>query len=113
MGIFSNAQRSRAANSTVCGGIEPNFELLRDIKVVHLTCMNEEDQIKSDGARVLTSLQFYFSEAPGQLTPKSVVEFRRNSNSSELLWLSLLPARNIAKSEQSSHTPGGSHQRPL
>ena len=50
--------------------------------------MNEEDQIKSEGARVLTSLQFYFSDTPGQLTPMSVVEFRRNSNSSKLLWLS-------------------------
>ena len=55
--------------------------------------MNEEDPIKSEGARVLTSLQFYFSDAPGQLTPMSVVEFRRNSNSSKFLWLSLLPAR--------------------
>ena len=55
--------------------------------------MNEEDPIKQEGARVLTSLQFYFSDAPGQLAPMSVVEFCRNSNSSKLLWLSLLPAR--------------------
>ena len=54
--------------------------------------MNEEDPIKSEGARVLTSLQV-FLDAPGQLTSMSVVEFRRNSNSSKLLWLSLLPAR--------------------
>ena len=55
--------------------------------------MNEEDPIKSEGDRVLTSLQFYFSDATGQLTPMSVAEFRRNSNPSKLLWLSLLPAR--------------------
>ena len=55
--------------------------------------MNEEDQIKSEGARVLTSLQFYFLDPPRQLTPMSVMEFRQNSNSSKLLWLSLLPAR--------------------
>ena len=77
-------KRSRAANSAVCGRIEPNFELVRDIIVFLLTCMNEEDPIKHDGASVLTSLQFYFSDAPGQLTPMSVVEFCRNSNSSKL-----------------------------
>ena len=55
--------------------------------------MNEEDPIKSEGDKVLTSLQVYFSDAPGQLTPMSVVEFRQNSNISKLLWLSLLPAR--------------------
>ena len=91
MGFFF--KRSRAANSAVCGRIMPNFELVRDITVVLLTCMNEEDPMKGEGARVLTSLQFYFSDAPGQLTPMSVVEFRRNINSSKLLWLSLLPAR--------------------
>ena len=55
--------------------------------------MNEEDPIKSEGAKVLTSLQFLFSDAPGHLTPMSVLEFRRNSNSLRRLWLSLLPAR--------------------
>ena len=53
--------------------------------VVLVTCKNEEDPIKNEGARVLTSLLFDFSVAQGQLTPKSVVEFRRNSNSSKLL----------------------------
>ena len=31
-----------------------------------------------------------FPDAQGQLTPQSVVERSRNSNSSEMLWLSLL-----------------------
>ena len=57
------------------------------------SCMNKEDPIKNEGARVLTRLYIVFSEAQGQLTPKSVVEFCRNSNSSKLLWLSSLPAR--------------------
>ena len=61
--------------------------------VVLLTCKNEEDPIKNEGARVLTRLYIVFLDAQGQLTPKSAVEFCQNSNSSKLLWLSSLPAR--------------------
>ena len=61
--------------------------------VVLLTCKNEEDPIKNEGARVLTRLYFNFSDTQGQLTPQSVVESGRNLNSSKLLWLSLLPAK--------------------
>ena len=56
-------------------------------------CKNEEDPIKNEGARVVTTLLINFSDAQGQLTPKSVMESCRYSNSSELLWLVLLPAR--------------------
>ena len=34
-----------------------------------------------------------FPDAQGQLTPQSSVLYGRISNSSEILWLSLLPAR--------------------
>ena len=61
--------------------------------VVPLTCKNEEDQIKIEGARVLTRLYFNFSDAQGQLTPQSVVESGRNSYSSKLLWLSSSTAK--------------------
>ena len=60
--------------------------------VALVTCKNE-DPIKNVGARVLTTLNINFSDAQGQLTPQSVVGFGRISNSSILLWLSLLPAR--------------------
>ena len=40
---------------------------------------------KNDGARVLTRLYDVFSDAQGQLTPKSAAEFCPNSNSSKLL----------------------------
>ena len=53
--------------------------------VVLVTCKNEEDSIKNEDARVLTRLHVVFSDPQGQLTPKSVVEFCRNSNSSKLL----------------------------
>ena len=91
MGIFSRS--SRAANSTVQGPIWLNFKPIRDLMVVLVTCKNEEDPIKNEGARVVTTLFIDFSEAQGQLTLKSVMESCRNSNPSKLLWLTLLPAR--------------------
>ena len=56
--------------------------------VVLHTCKNEEDPIKNEDAIALTRLYVVFSDAQGQLTPKSEVEFCRNSNSSKLLYLS-------------------------
>ena len=44
----------------------------------------EEDTIKDEGARVVTTLFINFSEAQGQLTLKSVMESCRNSNSSKI-----------------------------
>ena len=83
MGVFF--KRSRAANSAVSRRILPNFELLQDLMVVLHTCNNEEDQIKKEDPRVLTRLYVVFSDAQGQLTPQSAMEFCRNSNSSKLL----------------------------
>ena len=54
---------------------------------------NEDDPIKNEGARVVTTLFINFSDAQGQLTPKSVTESCLNSNSSKLSWLVLLSAR--------------------
>ena len=50
-----------------------------------VACKNGEDPIKNEGARVVTILFIYFSDAQGQLTSKSVMESCLNSNSSELL----------------------------
>ena len=47
--------RSRAANSAVLGPIWPNFELVRDVIDVLITCKYEEDLIKNEGARVGTT----------------------------------------------------------
>ena len=58
-----------------------------------IACKNEEDPIKNEGARVVTTLFINFSDAQGQLTLKSLMESCRNSNSSKLLWLALLFAR--------------------
>ena len=58
-----------------------------------VACKNEEDPIKNEGARVVTTLFINFSDTQGQLTPKSVMKSCRNSNPSKLLWLVLLAAR--------------------
>ena len=60
---------------------------------VLVACKNKEDSIKNEGARVVTTLFIDFSDTQGQLTPKSVTEYCRNSNPFKLLWLTLLPAR--------------------
>ena len=49
-------RHSRAANSKVSGRILPKFELIQAFRVVLVTCKNEEDPIKNEGARVLTRL---------------------------------------------------------
>ena len=45
---------SMAANSEVSGRIQPKWELIQACIVVLVTCKNEEDPIKNEGARVLT-----------------------------------------------------------
>ena len=49
-------RRVRAANSEVSGGILLKFELIQAFIVVLVTCKNEEDPIKNEGARVLTRI---------------------------------------------------------
>ena len=61
--------------------------------VVLVTCKNEENPIKNEGATVVTTLSIDFSDAQGQLTPNLVMKSCQNLNSSKLLWLVLLSAR--------------------
>ena len=84
---------SRAANSAVLGPIWSNFELVQHVMVVLVTCKNEEDPIKNEGAKVLTTLYIYFSDAQGQITLELVVVSGRNLNSSKLSCMSSLPSR--------------------
>ena len=58
---------------------------------VFVTCKYEEDQIKNEGAGVVTTLYSNFSDAQGQITLVSVSG--RNLNSSKLSCMSSLPAR--------------------
>ena len=71
----------------------PKFKLIQDLIVVLIVCKNEEDPIINEGARVVTTFFINFSDAQGQLTPKTAMESCLNSNPSRLLWLVLLSAR--------------------
>ena len=53
-------------------------------KMKELECSQDFSHYKSMGI---------FPDAQGQLTPQSLVESGRNSNSDEILWLSSLPAK--------------------
>ena len=82
-------KRSRVNNSEVSGRILPKFELIQAFIVVLITCKNEEDPIKNEGARVLTSFPHY----------KSMGFFRRSraANSAVLdrIWPKFELARDI------------------
>ena len=58
-----------------------------------VTCKYEEDPIKNEGARVVTTLYSNFSNAQGQITLVLVSVSGRNLNSSKLLCMSSLPER--------------------
>ena len=47
-------RRPRAAYSLICGGISPKFKLIQAFMHVLVTCKNEEDPVKNEGARVFT-----------------------------------------------------------
>ena len=49
--------------------IWPNLKLMRDLVVVLITCKNEEDPIKNEGASVATKLYVDFSDAQEQIKP--------------------------------------------
>ena len=60
---------------------------------VLVTCKYEEDPIKNEGPRVVTTLYSNFSDAQGQITLVLVSVSGRNLNSSKLSCMSSLPAR--------------------
>ena len=60
---------------------------------VFVTCKYEEDPIKNEVARVVTTLYSNFAEAQQQITLVLVLVSGRNLNSSKLSCMSLLPAR--------------------
>ena len=60
---------------------------------VLVTCKYEEDPIRNEGARVVTTLYSNLSDAQGQITLVLVSVYGRNLNTSKLSCMSLLPAR--------------------
>ena len=74
-----------AANSAVQGRIWLKFELIQAVMVILDTSKNEEDRIKTEGARMAIIQNIDFSNTKGQPTPQSKVGSGLNSNSSEIL----------------------------
>ena len=66
------------------------IKLIQTFIVVLVTCKNEEDPFKTFSH--CKSMQIFY-DAQGKLITQSDVGSTLNSNSSKLLWLSLLPAR--------------------
>ena len=83
---------------------------------VLFTCKYEEDPIKNEGARVVTTLYSNFSDAQGQITLVLVSVSGQNLNSSKLSCMSSLPARmrmidsKMKALEWSQHFP---HYNPM
>ena len=61
---------------------------------VLVACKNEEDPIKNEGARVVTTLFIDFLHAQGQLTPKSVMESCRIFKPIQALMVDLVTCKN-------------------
>ena len=92
-----NFRHSRASNSKMSGLIRPKIEL--DLAFMHvlITSNFDDDSIKNEWASMETPFSHYQSignvlDAQGQLTMLSVVRSGRNSNSSEIVCMSSLPA---------------------
>ena len=86
MGIFPNTQGQVTHDHDVTPWSDPTeFRTHPNIMGFLVACKHEEHPIKNEGARVVTTLFINFSDAQGELTPKSVKESCPNSNSSKLL----------------------------
>ena len=74
------SRRSRATNSAVGKPNWSKFELIRDVMVVLIICMNEEDPIKNEGTTLLIRLYVDYSDTQGQPNPAVSSGYGRNSN---------------------------------
>ena len=80
--------------------IWPKIKLVRAFMPVLETSKFDDDSIKNERASTETAFTHYksmgnFLDAQGQLTPLSVVRSGQNSNSSEILCMSLLSIKRI------------------
>ena len=60
-------RHSRAVNSVVSGGIWPKFKLFQAFIHLQVTSKNEEDQIKNEGDRVVTTFLPLWSLLPARI----------------------------------------------
>ena len=91
MGIFPNAQ-GQVTHKSLVGScwISNPYEILW---VYLLPARMKKIQSKMKELEWSQHYSLIFSDAQGQLTPKSVMESCQNSNPSKLLWLVLLSAK--------------------
>ena len=75
--------RNLNSSKLLCMSSLPARMRMIESKMKELECSQDFSHYKSMGI---------FPEAQGQPTPQSLVESSPNSNSSEILWLSSLPA---------------------
>ena len=75
--------RNLNSSKLLCMSSLPARMRMIESKMKELECSQDFSHYKSMGI---------FPDAQGQLTPRSLVESGPNSNLSEILWLSLLPA---------------------
>ena len=52
--LYINFSDAQGQITGVCGGIWPKFELIQAFMHVLVTCKNEDDRFKNEGARVFT-----------------------------------------------------------
>ena len=89
----------RAANSAVLGPIWPNFELVRNVIDVLLTCKYEENPIKIESARVFTTFSSLYPyggyrlpwtpEFRSELVQNGMHPFPLSNDASGKIWLRL------------------------
>ena len=60
-------RRSRAANSVVGGGIKPKFKIILAFMHILITRKNEDEPLKIEGSRVVTTLHIDFKDTQRQL----------------------------------------------
>ena len=82
-----------ATYSVVSDGIWPKLKLIRYVQV---TYKDEENQMKTEGARMVTTLNSYILDAQGQRTLKLVVGCGWKSNSFKTFMGVLVTCKNEA-----------------
>ena len=82
----------KAGNSKVKSPLWPNFERLWDFMPPHVVCKFYKDPIKIKRTMPWTMSSMAFFNNQGQISPKWLVWSGQNSNLSEILCLSWLPA---------------------
>ena len=69
-----------------------------------VACKNKEDPIKNEGARVVTTLFINFSDAQGELTLESVMQFCQKFKHIRAFMVGLVTCKNEEKPSKNKGT---------